>query len=124
MPSNLGAAIKKSKKKAHKPSLLDGVEEIEYKPMKGAMEVEYKPMEGAKKSKFEAGIKSKVDSSDLSKLELMLSSSKKKAKPEANAYDPEVGEFKVEKDDKGMWKESGESAKKRYLEKLKSRKGM
>jgi hypothetical protein len=74
-----------------------------------------------KPSKFEGSYSPK--SEDMVSIDLMLSGSKKPSQ-ESNAYDKEAGEFKVEKDEEGIFKESGESAKKKYLEKLKSRKGM
>lgn len=39
----------------------------------------------------------------------------------ANAYTPETGNFNVETDANGMFKESGNSAKQKYLERLRKR---
>lgn len=63
---------------------------------------------------------------ELLSIDIMLNNAKKskEAPKDENAFDKEAGYFKVEKDKEGMFKESGESAKKRYMDKIKSRKGM
>ncbi len=123
------AAIKKDKKKLQgvkkvPPTPWKGVEEIEYKPMEKTMEVESGDMEMTKKVKpSEVPSAMKPKSEDLMSIDLMLKGSKKKPS-EVNATSSEGEHFKVEKDKKGMWKESG-AEKERYLKaigKLKKKK--
>jgi hypothetical protein len=63
----------------------------------------------------------KANGETLMSIDLIMQGAKK---PKANAYDKETGEFEVPMDEKGKFKESGESAKQKYLNKIKSRKGM
>jgi len=118
------AVIKKDKKKLKgadkvesKP--LEGIEEIEIDPIEKTIELEPKKFEGAKKmeeSEVPKAIKPK--SEDLVSIDLMMQSAKKKKPAEdVNAVSSEGEKFKVEKDEKGMWKESGAS-KEAYLKKL------
>jgi hypothetical protein len=73
-----------------------------------------KPIEGVKPSKSMPHPEAKLE------LELMLKDSKKSPSKE-NAFTKDLGYFEVEKDKKGIFKESGESRAK-YLRKLKSMK--
>ena len=122
------AIIKKKKsEKANEtkkvnPSLLKGIDEIEFKPNEGTMKIEPKPFEGAKKvpaSSVPSAKKAK--SEDVMSIDLMMQSAKKK-KSKDNATSSEGENFEVDKDDKGMWKESGVS-KEAYLKKIKKLKG-
>jgi len=124
MPFNT-AIIKKPKKfkGADKvsPSKLEGLEELnsqEASEKNVAEKVKPTPFQGA----------DKMNSENLLSIDLILRDAKKpeimQAEEDVNAYDKEAGKFKVEKDEAGMFKESGESAKKRYMDKIKSRKGM
>jgi hypothetical protein len=113
-----------------KSSKLQGVDELLKEPskkneteesyegekLKGTDKVPATPFKGTMKPKNE----------DILEIDFMLSNAKKSSEvpKDKNAYDKEAGYFKVDKDEAGMFKESGESAKKKYLNKLKSRKGM
>jgi hypothetical protein len=74
---------------------------------KGTKSVPMKEMEMSKKVP-------KKDVGSIISLEVELQNSKKKPS-KANAYDKEEGEFEVEKDEKGMWKETGEEKLKKLL---------
>lgn len=84
--------------------------------MQGTDKVPSTPFKGTNKPKEE----------ELLSIDIMLNDAKKSksAPSDANAFDKDAGYFKVDKDAEGMFKESGESAKKKYLDKIKSRKGM
>lgn len=75
----------------------------------------YTPME-MKTTPYEPGIK-KTPETEM-EMELMLQGAKKE---KSNAYTEDLGKFEVPKDEKGMFKESGESRAK-YLRKLKKMK--
>jgi hypothetical protein len=116
----ISAVIKKGKKLEKADVIRQELQE-EAKPPKN-QKLEEKS-EGPKHEAMEKTIKPKAEK--LLETESLLQSAKKKQPPkDANAYDKEAGYFKVKKDKEGMWEESGVSAKERYLQKLKSRKGM
>lgn len=113
------AMIKKKKKDAAfgarkvNPAGLQGVEELEIKPMEKSIKIEMGDLEGSKKPKpspIPSAIKPK--SEDMVSIDLMMNEAKKK--PAANATSSEGEDFEVKKDIKGMWQESGTS-KERYL---------
>jgi hypothetical protein len=59
----------------------------------------------------------KMSGEDSLKIDTTLQKSKSDKK--VNAYDPKLGNFEVEQDDKGYYKETGEEKKKKLLESLK-----
>lgn len=117
-PSAMITKKKKSKDfgaKKVNPAGLKGVEEIEIKPLEKSIELESDDMEETAKkvkpSPVPTANKVKAPEDSMS-IDLFLNSAKKK--PEVNATSSEGEDFKVEKDKKGMWKESGAS-KEKYL---------
>lgn len=126
MGFNSAAIIKPKKFKDTdkvKSSSLKGVEEFMSKEIEEADELpESEDLKGTDKVKSSPFVGSnKANGETLMSIDLIMQGAKK---PKANAYDKETGEFEVPTDSKGMFKESGESAKQKYLNKIKSRKGM
>ncbi len=113
------AIIKKDKKKLMgaekvKPSVLMGMEKVKSEKLESIEDAdEEEEMESAKPS-YEGeelkGTKS-PKKEDVMSIDLMMQKARKKP---ANAASSEGEKFAVEKDDKGMWKESG-SSKEKYL---------
>lgn len=128
--ADLSSVIKKTKKK-HSSSFEDikgpktptiDIEMIKgpkYEPMdlekvKGPKMVPL-DMEGLKGPKFKPGIPSQKSKETDVEIEIMLNSAKKKN--DVNATSSEGEHFKVEKDSKGKWAETG-AEKERYLKAL------
>lgn len=94
------------------PEKLKGAEKVPQTPIERAQKVPESPVPTTKK----------VMPEDQMSMDMMLRSARKPIG--ANAASAEGEEFEVEKDEKGMWKESG-AAKERYLKaigKLKKKK--
>lgn len=109
---------KKNETKKLNPSGLIGIDEIKVKPMEKSIEVEMEPMKGAdkiKSGKFEGAKKAKSD--DLIGIDLKMAEAKKKPKSDkVDAYTKEKGYYDFSEDKKKI--------NEKYLNKIKSRKGM
>lgn len=117
---NTAIIKKKSKDKKNEaskvsPSGLKGIEDYDKGELKGADKAENKALKGADKvapSKLEGSKKAKAD--DLMGIDLMMSAAKKK--PKVDAYDKDKGYYDFSDDKKKI--------NEKYLNKIKSRKGM
>lgn len=119
LPSSV---IKKDKKKlkgtesSYKGEKLKGIDELEINPMEKTISAEKGDFEVTKKIKPSAVNKTiSPVKEDIMSIDLMMKGAKKNKNNATSA--PEAEDFGVEKDEKGMWKESG-AAKEKYLRAL------
>jgi len=121
--------IKKKKSSLRGAEVYSG-SKLKRKPVYTGSDLESKPVySGGMSSSKVAGYSGGLSENEL--ISSKLASAKKKKNPpgemeasekEANAFDPEVGYFDVPKDEKGVFKGTGEDYKKKILERMKNRK--